>query len=193
MKTSQLRVPPAVPPEILPLRSPSPETSREHHLGILVREHEKALLAYTEKLLHDRHLAEDIVQETLIRAWHHAERLHDSQGSVRGWLLTVARNLVIDRSRSGFHRYEVVGTETLDVLQRDHADMVAAAVTVTEMLDSLSAEHREVLVHTYLRGRTVSEAAKVLGIPVGTVKSRQYYALNHLRAHERYERPRAAA
>ncbi|MEU4535607.1 sigma-70 family RNA polymerase sigma factor [Streptosporangium sp. NPDC023825] len=158
-----------------------------------MREHEKALLAYTEKLLHDRHLAEDIVQETLIRAWHHAERLHDSQGSVRGWLLTVARNLVIDRSRSGFHRYEVIGTETLDVLQRDHADMVVAAVAVTEMLDSLSVEHREVLVHTYLRGRTVSEAAKVLGIPVGTVKSRQYYALNHLRTHERYERPRAAA
>ncbi|SNS96451.1 RNA polymerase, sigma subunit, SigY [Streptosporangium subroseum] len=146
------------------------------------------MLAYTEKLLNDHHLAEDIVQETLVRAWHHADRLYDSEGSVRGWLLTVARNLVIDRSRGGFHRYEVIGSDTLDVVQRDHADAVAAAVTVTEMLDSLSTEHREVLVHTYLWGRTVRETAEVLGIPVGTAKSRQHYALNYLRKSERYER-----
>ncbi|WP_089209135.1 sigma-70 family RNA polymerase sigma factor [Streptosporangium subroseum] len=183
MKTS----PPCLPPAD-PSATPPPETPREHHLGTLVREHEKALLAYTEKLLNDHHLAEDIVQETLVRAWHHADRLYDSEGSVRGWLLTVARNLVIDRSRGGFHRYEVIGSDTLDVVQRDHADAVAAAVTVTEMLDSLSTEHREVLVHTYLWGRTVRETAEVLGIPVGTAKSRQHYALNYLRKSERYER-----
>jgi RNA polymerase sigma-70 factor, ECF subfamily len=183
MKTSPPCLPPADPPA-----TPPPETPREHHLGTLVREHEKALLAYTEKLLNDHHLAEDIVQETLVRAWHHADRLYDSEGSVRGWLLTVARNLVIDRSRGGFHRYEVIGADTLDVVQRDHADAVVAAVTVTEMLDSLSTEHREVLVHTYLWGRTVREAAEVLGIPVGTAKSRQHYALNYLRKSERYKR-----
>jgi RNA polymerase sigma-70 factor (ECF subfamily) len=64
---------------------------------------------------------------------------------------------------------------------------------VTEMLDSLSTEHREVLVHTYLWGRTVREAAEVLGIPVGTAKSRQHYALNYLRKSERYERLPAVA
>ena len=92
MKTSRPCLPPADPPA-----TPPPETPREHHLGTLVREHEKALLAYTEKLLNDHHLAEDIVQETLVRAWRHTDRLYDSEGSVRGWLLTVARNLVIDR------------------------------------------------------------------------------------------------
>ena len=132
---------------------------RDRHLGALVREHEKALLAYTEKLLNDHHLAQDIVQETLVRAWHHAERLVESEGSVRGWLLTVARNLVIDQARSGFHRYEVTGADMLDVTQRDHADAVVASVAATEMLGSLSDEHRDVLVHIYLRGRTVREAA----------------------------------
>ncbi|GGL12052.1 DNA-directed RNA polymerase sigma-70 factor [Sphaerisporangium melleum] len=158
---------------------------RETHLGLLVREHEKALLAYTEKLLNDHYLAEDIVQETLVRAWHNADRLVDSEGSVRGWLLTVARNLVIDRSRSGFHRHEVTGAEMFDVTQRDHADAVVASVTVAEMLGSLSAEHRDVLVHTYLRGRTIREAADDLGIPVGTAKSRQHYALSHLKKYAR--------
>jgi RNA polymerase sigma-70 factor (ECF subfamily) len=49
-------------------------------------------------------------------------------------------------------------------------------------LDNLSPEHREVLVEIYYRGRTVSEAAQVLGIAAGTVKSRSYYALRALRA-----------
>jgi RNA polymerase sigma-70 factor, ECF subfamily len=188
MKTSTPRMPPVALPE-----TPSPETLREYHLGSLVREHEKALLAYTEKLLNDHHLAQDIVQETLVRAWHHADRLYDSEGSVRGWLLTVARNLVIDRSRGGFYRYEVIGSDALEVAQRDHADAVVAAVTVAEMLDSLSMEHREVLVHTYLGGRTVREAAEALGIPVGTAKSRQHYALNCLRRSEGYGRSSAVA
>ncbi|MEV5413105.1 sigma-70 family RNA polymerase sigma factor [Thermopolyspora sp. NPDC052614] len=162
---------------------------RDRHLGALVREHEKALLAYAEKLLNDHHLAQDIVQETLVRAWHNAERLVESEGSVRGWLLTVARNLVIDQARSGFNRYEITGADMLDVAQRDHADAVVASVAATEMLGSLSDEHRDVLVHIYLRGLTVREAADNLGIPVGTAKSRQHYALNRLRGHGRGDRP----
>jgi RNA polymerase sigma-70 factor (ECF subfamily) len=54
-------------------------------------------------------------------------------------------------------------------------------IIVTDALDSLSAEHRAVIVETYYRGRTVAEAASVLGIPVGTVKSRCYYALRALK------------
>jgi RNA polymerase sigma-70 factor, ECF subfamily len=54
-------------------------------------------------------------------------------------------------------------------------------VTVTEALRTLSVAHREVLNETILRGRTVNEAAEILGIPVSTVKSRVYYALWALR------------
>jgi RNA polymerase sigma-70 factor (ECF subfamily) len=54
-------------------------------------------------------------------------------------------------------------------------------VVVTEALDSLSREHRAVIVETYYRGRSVAEAAAVLGIPPGTVKSRCYYALRALK------------
>jgi RNA polymerase sigma-70 factor, ECF subfamily len=160
----------------------APAVRRNQLLHVLVAEHGKALLAYVEKLLSDRHLAEDIAQETLIRAWHHAERLYSTEGSVRGWLLTVARNLVIDRSRSAPIRYEALGVDSQDVAQRDHSDAVLASVEAAALLRMLSSEHREVLVHTYLCGRTVQETARVLGIPAGTVKSRQHYALNNLRA-----------
>ncbi|MDX3854575.1 sigma-70 family RNA polymerase sigma factor [Streptomyces sp. AK02-01A] len=159
----------------------SPTAAQDHLLHRLVADHGKALLAYAEKLLSDRHLAEDIVQETLIRAWRHTDRLYSTEGSVRGWLLTVARNLVIDRLRSAPSRYETVGAEGQDMAQRDHVDAVLASVDATGLLRLLSFEHREVLVHTYLCGRTVQETAGILGIPAGTVKSRQHYALSNLR------------
>ena len=63
-------------------------------------EHGRALLAYTTRLMGDRAAAEDIVQETLIRAWRHPEVMTNGRGSTRGWLLTVARNLVTDRIRA---------------------------------------------------------------------------------------------
>jgi RNA polymerase sigma-70 factor (ECF subfamily) len=147
----------------------------------LVTDHSKALVAYASKLLGDHHLAEDIVQEALIRAWPHTERLSSTQGSVRGWLLTVTRNLVIDRLRSPSSRYETVDAATDETPQRDHSEAVLAAVESARLLDQLSAEHRDVLVHTYLRGLTVEETARTLGVPAGTVKSRQHYALRKLR------------
>ncbi|GGN94932.1 DNA-directed RNA polymerase sigma-70 factor [Streptomyces albiflavescens] len=151
-------------------------------LHTLISDHAKAVLAYVERLLNDRHAAEDIVQETLIRAWHHLERLYGTEGSVRGWLLTVARNLVVDRLRSAAHRHETVGAEERDAVRPDDADAVLVRAEVTALLRQLPHEHREVLLHTYLRDKTVQETARILGIPAGTVKSRQYYALNSLRA-----------
>lgn len=159
---------------------PSPE------LDALLTEHSRVLLAYTESLVNDHHLAEDIVQETLIRAWRHAGGLNPARGSVRGWLLTVARNLAIDRIRSASSRHESVGTEHRPEplpggIHPDHADQVVAAQVTAELLAGLSPEHRDVIRHTCLDGWTAKETARALGIPIGTVKSRRHYALSVLR------------
>jgi RNA polymerase sigma-70 factor, ECF subfamily len=161
---------------------PSP-TARPELLQEMVAEHRKALTVYAERLLGDHHLAEDIVQEALIRAWRHADRLCSTDGSVRGWLLKVTRNLVIDRMRSPSTRYETVARMPYDVVQPDSTDAVLASMESARLLRRLSREHREVLAHTYLCGRTVQETAEILGVPAGTVKSRQHYALVKLRAH----------
>lgn len=153
----------------------------EHLLSLLVAEHAKPLLAYVERILSDRHLAEDVVQETLIRAWHRSAQLLDNDGSLRGWLITVARHLAIDRIRSAYVRHEQLGAEHREVFQSDHADAVSASVDTMALLRQLSPEHQDVLVHTYLHDRSVLETARILGIPAGTVKSRQHYALRRLR------------
>jgi RNA polymerase sigma-70 factor (ECF subfamily) len=149
----------------------------------LYAEHGRSLLAYATRLTGDRAAAEDVVQETLVRAWKHADDLAEGKGSVRGWLLTVARNIVTDRARARAVR----PTEVADVVDRppvegDHSESVVNTMVVLDALDQVSPEHREVLVLLYYRGRTVTEAAKELGVPPGTVKSRSYYALRALRA-----------
>ncbi len=158
-------------------------TSDEALIHAVYTEHGRAMLAYATRLLGDRAAAEDVVQETLIRAWRNPDVLTNGKGSTRGWLLTVIRNIVIDRVRARRARpSEVAEDPDGQPSVRDHADLVAASVTVHDALASLSEEHRVVLQQLYLQGRSLSEAAEALGVPTGTVKSRSYYALRALRA-----------
>jgi RNA polymerase sigma-70 factor (ECF subfamily) len=140
------------------------------------------MLAYATQLTRDRAAAEDVVQEALVRAWRHPDSLVNGKGSVRGWLLTVVRNIVTDQVRARNARpTEVAEGPVETAVEQDHADQVVNSMVVVDALSTLSAEHREVLEQIYLLGSTVAEAAKALGIPPGTVKSRSYYALRALR------------
>jgi RNA polymerase sigma-70 factor (ECF subfamily) len=156
--------------------------SDEALIRSLYEEHGGALLAYATRLTGDRGAAEDVVQETLIRAWKHPEALVNGKGSVRGWLLTVARNIVTDRYRAKAARpAEVAEVPERPPVQQDHAQQVVDSMVVMEALDRLSPDHRDVLLEIYFRGQSVAEAAEKLGIPPGTVKSRSHYALKTLR------------
>ena len=158
-------------------------TADEELLRMLWEEHGGPLLAYATRLTDgDRQRAEDIVQETLLRAWRHPEALASDRGSARPWLCTVARNLAVDAHRARKARPPEVGPDALNVLAvADEADRVLESWIVTDALRSLSLDHREVLLETYYRGKSVAEAAATLGVPAGTVKSRTYYALRALR------------
>jgi RNA polymerase sigma-70 factor (ECF subfamily) len=164
-------------------------TADEELVRELYREHAGPLLGYCLRLTAgDRAQAEDVVQETLVRAWRHPEALERAQGSPRPWLCTVARNLVIDRQRARGSRPPEVDrpdradlAELPDVPAVDELDRALMAYEVAECLAALSPDHRAVLLETYYRDRSVAQAADVLGVPQGTVKSRTYYALRALR------------
>nr|WP_306434495.1 sigma-70 family RNA polymerase sigma factor [Actinomadura roseirufa] len=130
----------------------------------------------------DRHWAEDVVQETMIRAWRGAHRLDAEAPSLLPWLATVARRIVIDDTRRRNARPREAGEGPLENLRvPDGLEDLLRSVVVSDALLALSPAHREILEETFFRDRTVNEAARRLGIPVGTVKSRVYYALRALR------------
>jgi RNA polymerase sigma-70 factor (ECF subfamily) len=145
-------------------------------------EHAAALWGFCLHLTGDPVRAEDVAQETLLRAWTHYEVLDEARGSVRSWLFTVARNIVIDEWRSKRFQNE----RTTDRLPEpgdpvDQTDTLLQSWVVAEAITQLSSEHKAVLMECYYRGRSVAEAARRLGVPEGTVKSRTHYALRALR------------
>lgn len=158
-------------------------TTRDEALITAVHaEHGRALLAYATRLTGDRASAEDVVQETLVRVWRHPDVLVNGRGSVRGWLLTVVRNIVIDRARARSSRPTEVADDLVAApVAPDHAAGVVDSLTVLAALEQLSPEHRGVLAHLYFAGRSLDETARVLGVPPGTVRSRSHYALRALR------------
>ncbi|REH38284.1 RNA polymerase sigma-70 factor (ECF subfamily) [Kutzneria buriramensis] len=149
----------------------------------LYQEHRGALFGHVLRLTGgDQQWAEDVVQETLFRAWRNADKLDDAPGLLRAWLFTVARRIVIDGHRSKGARPPETEAGPLELVAvPDGTDKTLSAMVVAEALRSLSPEHREAILQTYLKDRTVNEAAEVLGVPPGTVKSRVYYALRALR------------
>jgi RNA polymerase sigma-70 factor (ECF subfamily) len=149
-------------------------------LRALYDQHAPVLLAYALRLTNgDRARAEDIVQETLVRAWKNLDRLDESAGPVRPWLFTVAQRLAIDAHRARLARPPEMGAAALAAVPG--LDEIEPALDRIVIVDALSREHRAVIVETYYRGRSVAEAARVLGVPEGTVKSRCYYALRALK------------
>jgi RNA polymerase sigma-70 factor (ECF subfamily) len=158
-------------------------TDDAEFVRVLFAEHGDALYGHALRLTGgDRQRAEDIVQETLVRAWRHPQGLDPDRGSVRAWLFTTARHLAIDAWRRRSARVTEVSTDhPPEPVIEDETERAVEAWLVAEALRRLSTAHREVLVECFYRGRSVAEAAAMLGVPAGTVKSRTYYALRSLR------------
>ncbi len=151
-------------------------------LRALHDEYAHALWAYAVRLTGgDRARAQDVVQETLLRAWRNPKVLDQTDGSARGWLFTVARRIVIDEWRTARGRLEVVTDDPPDHGQPDVTDQTLDRQLLTDALRTLSPEHRAAVLECYYRGASVTEAALALGVPPGTVKSRLHYGLRALR------------
>ncbi|MEC5179668.1 sigma-70 family RNA polymerase sigma factor [Arthrobacter sp. CG_A4] len=152
----------------------------EDVVASIYREHGTALRRFVLGASRDPQLADDVVQETVLRVWQQAPQI---TGSLRSYLFRTARNIMIDNYRKAQRRPQ-------EVAERDGADPVDGAERVDELLNRvlmeeallrLSAGHRDVLVALHYRRYTVQEASAQLNIPSGTVKSRAFYAVRALR------------
>lgn len=167
-----------------PVRPTRPDTLDERKTEALYLRHRPSVFRFVRTLtLGDEHLAEDITQETFVRAWRTPDLVVDGPDGCHNWLTTVARNLVIDRLRRRRCRPPETGDEHLPQVPAPASDIdrMVTSLTVHDALATLTPARREILIEVYLKGRGLAEVAAELGIPLGTVKSRIYYALRAVR------------
>jgi RNA polymerase sigma-70 factor (ECF subfamily) len=144
--------------------------------------HAGALHVYVERFCKDRTSAEDVVQETFIRAWRHLPQLSADDRPIRPWLFRVARNLLIDADRAARSRPITVQAWPEEDTGADCGlEQVLDRQLVSAALEHLSPAHRAVLVETFYNGGSLVALADELGIPHGTARSRLHYALEALR------------
>jgi RNA polymerase sigma-70 factor (ECF subfamily) len=144
--------------------------------------HARALHGYVEQFCPDRASADDIVQETFIRAWRHLPQLSADDRPIRPWLYRVARNLLTDANRAARARPVTVQEEPAGETGTDSGlEEILDRQLVSAALAHLSPAHQTVLVETFYRGGTMATVARELGIPHGTARSRLHYALDALR------------
>src|ERR1700756_2537060 len=130
-------------------------------MGELYSEHAGALLRYALRLTGDRGRAEDVVQETLLRAWQHPHVFDDSQRSPRAWLFRVTLNIVIDEQRTSRRRREVTSPDGSEFEQRgpDEVDAAVNRLLIADALTQLSLDHRAVVRRSYYLGWTTAQIA----------------------------------
>ena len=130
--------------------------------------------------------AQDVVQETFLRAWRAADRYDPQVASLRVWLFSIARNVLIDQHRFRDARPWLRQPVDVDSFDRHAAapDAIAELMrgwVVEQALLRIGEDHRQALVETYLADRPYAEVAEELGIPVSTLRSRVFYGLKALR------------
>ncbi|WP_201930922.1 sigma-70 family RNA polymerase sigma factor [Nocardioides donggukensis] len=149
--------------------------------------HGPELYRFVLRGLGDAGAAQDVTQETFLRAWRAADRFDPALASLRVWLFAIARNAMIDHARAARVRpwqRNLMDPPTAEAVGRsaeDPTEQLLLSWVVEEALQRISEEHRTAIVHTHLRERPYAEVAAELGVPVGTLRSRVFYGLKALR------------
>lgn len=152
-------------------------------LGDLYDAYSGALHGIVLKIVQSQELAQQVLQDTFLKAWRNAAAYDESKGRLFTWLLNIARNTAIDATRTA-HFQHSRQTDSLDRLVSNPGGVSLNPdhVGLREMVDRLDEKYRMLIELVYFRGYTQEEVAQETGLPLGTIKTRLRYAMNELRA-----------
>jgi RNA polymerase sigma-70 factor (ECF subfamily) len=164
-----------------------PGLADEDAVGAAYAAHGAEIYRFLLRGLGDAGAAQDVVQETFLRAWRARERFDPQLASLRVWLFAIARNAMLDHARASKVRpwqanlVDPPAAALMAGASEDDTERLVHSWVVEEALRRLSEAHRTAIVQTHLRDRPYDEVASELGVPVGTVRSRVFYGLKALR------------
>ena len=159
---------------------------RQDALEEAYRRHAGAMFALARRLLADRALAEEVVQEVVLRLWNRPDRFDPERGSLRSYLLAQIHGRAVDllRSETARRRREErearEAPEYNDDIEREVMDLTLAE-QVKEVMAGLTPDERQAVELAYFGGHTYRQVAVMLDQPEGTVKSRIRSALRRMR------------
>jgi RNA polymerase sigma factor (sigma-70 family) len=158
----------------------------ERSAAALVRRYQARVFGLARAMLGNPEAAEEVAQEAFLRAWRHAGAYDHRRGRVDTWLLSITRNLAIDRLRlrrtDPIDPAKLEGMELLLMRSGSGEDVEDELRGLTEALAELPAEQRRALVLAAFFGRTAREIGAIEDAPVGTVKTRIRTAMLKLHA-----------
>ncbi|MBI3883753.1 MAG: sigma-70 family RNA polymerase sigma factor [Sphingobacteriales bacterium] len=144
-----------------------------------------ALNGVVYRMVEDKELAEDILQEVLVRIWDNFFQYDDSKGRLFTWMVNLTRNLTIDTLRSkGYKKQRQISADENSVSNLSNNDAGIEkfdAMGVRKQLQQLKPDQKIIIDLAYFGGYTQDEIAKELDIPLGTVKTRMRAAIIELR------------
>ena len=150
--------------------------------AVFVRRFQARVYGLALTMLRDPGLAEDVAQDTFLRAWRHAGTYDARRGRVATWLLTIARNAALDRARMRSATPLDPDVVAAEVDREAPDDGIVSRGHVRDAVAALPADQRRALVLAMYAGRTAREIAELDGVPLGTVKTRIRAAMTKLRA-----------
>jgi RNA polymerase sigma-70 factor (ECF subfamily) len=159
----------------------------ETALETLYARHGGLIFSLALRIVGDRELAREVLQDTFLRCWDGRNAYDEARGRVLSWLVSIARHRAIDLLRSRPHQARLREREPLAELRRDSAppdgtESVTLRRAVASALQALPAGQRQAIEMAYFGGQTQAEIASALGQPLGTIKSRTREAMERLRA-----------
>jgi RNA polymerase sigma-70 factor, ECF subfamily len=143
--------------------------------------HGGELFGFARRSLNSTPNAEDVVQETFSRAWRSRARFDPTLGSLRTWLFTIERRVILDFSAKQAKNSTVSLDQAREPASEDHVERAMLGWQMESALQRLDPEHRMIITEIYFNGRSGREVAEMFGLPEGTVRSRSFYALRMLR------------
>jgi RNA polymerase sigma factor (sigma-70 family) len=154
-------------------------------LEYLYDHYSSAMYGVILRIVKKEEIAEEVLQDVFLKIWDRFSNYHEGKGRLFTWMINVARNHAIDRTRSRelMKEQKTAGIENLvsNIDNKEYTEQRVESIGVADVLRNLPDEQRFVVEHLYLKGYTQSEVAEEFNIPLGTVKTRLRLAMQQLR------------